>query len=89
MDLNHLFSLAATFLFPVVGSVALLATKLSSGETRRFAQRQFIASLIVVTMVTLHTVATANDAWFVHTLTLATMTVGALALPNHDTSMAI
>lgn len=87
-DIAPWFTLFATILFPCVGGYTLLATKLSSGESKRFAERQFIATLLVVTLFTMHTVVTCDGAWLLHTLTLSTMIVGALALPSHDASMA-
>ncbi len=84
IDLSHGFNLLMTFLFPVIGAFTLIATKLSRGELRRVAEQQFYACLVVVTMVTLHTVTTCNSAWLVHTLTLATMVVGALVVPSHE-----
>lgn len=88
-DLPHLLTLFATFMFPVFGGYTLLATKLSSGETKRNAERQFFVALILVTIVTLRTVVTCDDAWLIHTLTLASMVVGALTLPSYETSMAL
>ena len=88
-DLAPWFTLFATILFPCAGGYTLLATKLSSGEARRIAERQFLATLVVITLFTLHTVVTCDGAWLLHTLTLSTMIVGALALPSHDASMAV
>ncbi len=89
MDMSHLFAVLSTFLFPAIGGVTLVATKIASGESRRLAERQFLACLVVVTMVTLHTVVTSDHDWLIHTVTLASMVVGALVLPSQDTSMAI
>jgi hypothetical protein len=88
-DWNPIFSMLGTFLFPLVGGVSLLATKLSCGVQQQTAERQFLVTLVIATMVTLHTVVICDDAWLVHTVTLAMMILGALVLPDQDTSVAM
>ncbi len=89
MDLGQFFTVMSTFLFPLLGGATLMATRLTSGETRKFAERQFFASLVVVTLVTLHTVVMSDQHWLIHTVTLASMIVGALVLPTPESSMAV
>ncbi len=89
MDFGFIFTVLSSLLFPVIGGFTLVATRLTSGESRKFAERQFFASLVVVTMVTLHTVVTSDQDWLLHTVTLASMVVGALVLPTPETSMAV
>ena len=74
-------------LMPLVGCCALFVSKLSYGEMARWAERQFLATLVVITLVTLRTVVHSDDAWLVHTITLASMIMGALTIPNLDSKV--
>ncbi len=68
---------------PVFGVVVLLASKLST-RNKQFAQAFFMASLTLVTLVTLRTVSQNDSAWLAHMLTLAVMILGAVWLPAMD-----
>ncbi|MCC9603233.1 hypothetical protein LOC67_22010 [Stieleria sp. JC731] len=67
---------------PVVGLWALLSTKLSVGEELVRAERRFITTLIVTSLITLRTVAGLHDAWLIHTVTLAAMILGVFIIPG-------
>ncbi|MEZ6091595.1 MAG: hypothetical protein R3C05_26990 [Pirellulaceae bacterium] len=69
------------FAIPVFGIVILLASKLAS-TGKKFAESLFMASLTLVTLVTLRTVASNDPAWLAHTLTLAVMILGAAWIPS-------
>ncbi|WP_419189938.1 hypothetical protein [Stieleria marina] len=74
---------------PALGIWALVWSKICQGEDARRAERQFLLVLVVITIVTLRTVINCDDVWLVHTMTLAMMIVGALAIPNQDASVAL
>ena len=74
-------------LMPMIGCGALLMSKLSQGDMARWAERQFLATLVVITLVTMRTVIHCDDLWLVHTMTLAAMIVGALLIPNLESSV--
>ncbi|TWU02050.1 hypothetical protein [Neorhodopirellula pilleata] len=67
---------------PLIAMVALLLAKLSTGVAARRAERRFLAVLVVLTLVTAHTVMTQNAAWLIHTTTLGLMIVGSLWIPG-------
>ena len=77
-----------SILMPLVGCSALFMSKLSHGDMARWAERQFLATLVVLTLVTLRTVVHCDDAWLIHTITLAAMIMGALTIPNLDSNVA-
>lgn len=74
---------------PLLGLMSLVWSKVSQGDVARFAENQFLLSLIVITIVTLRTVINCDDVWLVHTLTLSAMIVGSLAIPNRDASVVL
>ncbi|WP_145177786.1 hypothetical protein [Rubripirellula lacrimiformis] len=75
-------------LLPLMGSVALVFAKMTQGEAARWAEKQFFAALVVITIVTVRTVIMCDETWLLHTATLATMIVGALVVPGYDSSLA-
>ncbi len=87
-NLTELIMVTDAILMPLIGCGALLISKLSSREMARWAERQFLATLVVITLVTLRTVINCGDAWLIHTLTLSTMIMGALIIPNLESSVA-
>lgn len=88
-DLPQIVSMVDAIVLPFLGLMSLVWSKVSEGEVARFAEKQFLLSLVVITIVTLRTVIYCDDVWLVHTMTLSAMIVGALAIPNRDTSVAI
>lgn len=83
-DLPQTTEFMDAIIMPLIGAVALLLAKLSEGEFARWAEKQFFAVLVVITLVTLRTVITCEEFWLVHTATLSTMIVGALVIPSQD-----
>jgi len=79
-----LFSLIEVFSLPIVGSVALGLSKLTSGDAARVAEHWFLGVLLAVTLITCRTVIVLDHCWLVHTVTLGTMIVGALLLPDRE-----
>jgi len=69
---------------PLIAIVALLLAKLSTGVAARKAERRFLAILVLMTLVTTHTVMTQNAAWLIHTTTLGMMIVGSLWIPGQS-----
>ena len=69
---------------PIIAMLALMFAKLSTGNAARRAERRFLAVLIVMTLVTAHTVMTQNAAWLIHTITLGLMIVGSLWIPDQS-----
>ncbi|MEO1529743.1 MAG: hypothetical protein AAFX06_30360, partial [Planctomycetota bacterium] len=51
---------------PLVGLWALLAVKLTIGAPLQRAQRRFFIALVVISLITLRTVAVMDDAWLIH-----------------------
>jgi len=88
-DLTQLVLMADAILMPMIGFGALLMSKLSRGEAARWAERRFLAILVVITLVTLRTVVHCDSVWLVHTCTLAAMILGALLIPNQDSAVAV
>jgi len=89
LDLTHLAGLLDAIILPVIGGVSLLLSKISHGETARHWEKQFLLTLVVITIVTLRTVAHGDVTWLIHTLTLAGMIVGSLMVPNRDATIAM
>jgi len=67
---------------PLIAMVALMLAKLTTGTAARRAERRFLSILIVMTLVTSHTVMMQNAAWLIHTTTLSLMVVGSLWIPG-------
>ncbi|NND96302.1 MAG: hypothetical protein HKN47_03105 [Pirellulaceae bacterium] len=88
-DLPQLVSMVDVIVLPLLGIWSLVWSKVRQGEAARRAERQFLLTLVVITIVTLRTVINCDDVWLVHTITLAVMIVGALAIPNQDVSVAV
>ena len=85
--LTQIVLMLDAIIMPLIGCGALLMSKVSRGEMARWAERQFFATLVVITLVTLRTVIHCDDVWLVHTMTLSAMIVGALLIPNQDSSV--
>ena len=83
-DLPQFTEIIDAIVMPLIGAIALLLAKLSQGDAARWAERQFFAALVVITLVTLRTVIVCNEFWLVHTATLGTLIVGALVIPGHS-----
>ncbi len=81
-DLHYFASVFNALIFPLIAGVVLAIAKLSRGESARRAERQFMATLLVMTIITLRTVITCDEAWLVHMATLSIMIVGALVVPS-------
>lgn len=86
MDLSQVTSFIDAIMIPMIGGLALLIAKVSDGDRARWAERQFFAVLLVITMVTLRTVITCHEIWLVHTTTLGALVVGSLMIPGHQES---
>lgn len=82
-------SLVNAIIFPLIGGTVLLLSKLTVGEAARRAERRFLATLVVITIVTLRTVITCDDVWLVHTATLSLLILGALLIPHREASIAV
>lgn len=67
---------------PLIAIAALMLAKLTRGTAARRAERRFLAVLIVMSLVTAHTVMTQNAAWLIHTATLSLMVIGSLWIPG-------
>jgi len=77
--------LAATFngiVLPLIALFVLLASKLASEKTARKSERRFLAVLILMTLVTAHTVIHNDPLWLIHTVTLSVMVIGSLWIPG-------
>lgn len=83
-DFPQITEIVDAIIMPLIGGLALLFAKLSQGDAARWAERQFFAVLVVITLVTLRTVITCDEVWLIHTSTLGTLIVGALVIPSPD-----
>ncbi len=88
-DLPQLVGMLDVIVLPLLGLGSMVWSKIAQGEDARCAERQFLLVLVIFTLVTLRTVINCDDHWLIHTVTLATMIVGALAVPSQRTSVAI
>ena len=86
-EITQMVLMMDLIMMPMIGCGALIMSKVIRGEMARWAERQFLATLVVITLVTLRTVIHCDDVWLVHTTTLAVMIVGALLMPNLETSV--
>ena len=78
----------AVFL-PLIGGFALVLAKFREGEAARLHERQFMAILVVISLVTLRTVIYCEEVWFVHTTSLGALIIAALMIPSQDASVAV
>ncbi len=88
-DFTYVASIVNAIILPLFAVAALILAKFSHGEAARQAERQFLATLVIMTIITVRTVITCDDVWLIHTATLATMIVGALVVPSQDPSVAV
>jgi lysylphosphatidylglycerol synthetase-like protein (DUF2156 family) len=84
LSLPQITSIMDAIFIPVAAGIALLLAKLTRGEMARKAEKNFFAFLVVMTLITIRTVVKCDEAWLIHTTTLAIMIIGALAIPGHD-----
>lgn len=87
-DLPQITLIMDALFLPAMGLIALMFAKLSTGDLARRAEKNFYVILVVVTLITLRTVILCEEVWLIHTLTLATMIVGALWVPGQDSLLA-
>lgn len=89
LDLTQIAGMMDAIILPILGGAALLLSKICQGETARHWERQFLLTLVVITIVTLRTVAHGDQTWLVHTMTLGGMIVAALLVPQRDATIAM
>ncbi len=89
LDLSQITNLFDAVILPLVGCIALLFAKFTEGEAARWAEKQFFAVLLVITLVTLRTVITCNEVWLVQTTTLGTLIICSMMIPSQDTPVAV
>lgn len=88
-DLIQLFAFVDALALPAIGIWALLGTKLSVGDSLRRAEKRFLVTLIIISLVTLRTVAIHDDVWLIHTLTLASMVLGVFTVPSREETLLV
>lgn len=88
-NLVQLLAVVDVIALPLLGLWALLATKLSIGDALRRAERFFLVALVIISLVTLRTVARLDEIWLVHTLTLALMILGVFMVPSREGALAV
>ncbi|WP_164104315.1 hypothetical protein [Candidatus Laterigemmans baculatus] len=72
---------AGAFALPLLGVLTLLTSKIASGAAGAMAQRLFFATLLLATVATFRTMMAGEPQWLSHSLTIAVMVVGAVAVP--------
>ena len=87
-DLSQVVDLMDAIILPIIGVGALLLSKVCQGDVARHWERQFLFCLIVLTIVTLHTVIHCDDTWLIRTMTLGGMIIAPLMVPGQETSVA-
>ena len=85
LDLAQTTELIDAIILPLIGCLALFFAKFRHGEAARWAERQFMGVLVVMTLVTLRTVVQCHDVWLVHTTALGTLIIASLMIPGHQT----
>ena len=88
-DLFQLLAVVDATALPLLGLWALLAIKLTIGEALRRAERRFFIALVIISLVTLKTVARLDEVWLIHMVTLAAMVMGAFLVPARDGSVIL
>lgn len=88
-DLTQILAMVDALALPLLGLWALLATKLSIGESLRRAERFFIVALVVISLVTLRTVSRLDEVWLIHSVTLALMILGVFMVPSREGALAV
>jgi hypothetical protein len=88
-DLVQCLAIVDVIALPLLGLCALLATKLSIGESLRRAERFFIVALVVISLVTLRTVSRLDEVWLIHSVTLALMILGVFMVPSREGALAV
>lgn len=88
-DLFYFTGLLNVLILPILAGTSLVLAKLCQGEAARQAERWFLATLVMMTISTIRTVANSDEVWLVHTATLATMIVGSLVIPSQQTPVAV
>jgi hypothetical protein len=80
-DLLALVAQTNAFSVPLLAAASLLVSKVAQGPSAAAAERIFLATLALVSLVTLRTVIADDAAWLTHTMTLGCMVVGAIVVP--------
>ncbi|WP_442506405.1 hypothetical protein SH528x_005248 [Novipirellula sp. SH528] len=88
-DLFQTLRIVDAIVLPLLALGILFLSKVSDGELARWSERQFYIALLVMTFVTMRTVAQSGDAWLVHTGTLGIMIIGSLVVRTQGTPVAM
>lgn len=83
-DLPQISQIMDAMLMPLLGGCSLMLAKVSRGESARWAERSFLAVLVLITGITLRTVIRCDEIWLLHTTTLGIIIVSALTIPGQD-----
>ncbi|WP_372721879.1 hypothetical protein [Novipirellula sp.] len=88
-DLSQTLRIVDAIILPLLALAILCLSKVSHGDLARWSERQFYIALLVMTFVTMRTVALSGDAWLVHTGTLGIMIIGSLVVRTQGTPVAM
>ena len=88
-DLFQTLRIVDAIILPLLALGILFLSKVSDGDLARWAERQFYIALLVMTFVTMRTVALSGDAWLVHTGTLGIMIIGSLVVRTQGTPVTM
>ena len=88
-DLSQLTVLMDAIILPFIGGFALLLAKFRIGDAARLHERQFLAVLVVMTIVTLRTVIYCEEAWLIHTTALGSLIIASLMIPGQEAQDAV
>lgn len=84
LNLAQTTELIDAIILPLLGCIALFFAKFRHGEAARWAERQFMGVLVVMSLVTLRTVIECHDVWLIHTTSLGTLVIAALMVPSQE-----
>ncbi len=70
------------FGLPLMGMIALLASKVSHGRGRDVADRTLLSVLVLMVVMTFHAMIFEDRYWMFHAITLGVVIVGAVWEPK-------
>jgi hypothetical protein len=89
LDLSQITEFADAIILPLIGALALLLAKFRVGDAARMHERQFLAVLVVISIVTLRTVIYCEEVWLIHTASLGSLIIAAMMIPGQDAAVPV
>jgi hypothetical protein len=89
IDLSQITDFMDAIILPFIGGIALLLAKFRVGDAARWHERQFLAVLVVMSIVTLRTVIYCDEVWLVHTTALGALIIASLMIPSQEEACVV